>query len=437
MKLKTLLIAGTALAAAVAAAAIVLRKPTPRPNIVLVVIDTLRADRLSFYGYPKETAPFLSSLASQGVVFEKAYSASSWTAPGTASIFTGLYPLQHSVVMGLHAQKKLIHNHPHIRIRRIPEEVTTLPELLRRGGYRTFGFSDNANISRHLGFDQGFDILMSGSHKGGKAINRRVLDLEKQILSGGPYFLYLHYNDVHLPYKIPLDESQETGDWLADMKMMYDLEIAFVDSCLKELSTKFDWSKNTLLIVTSDHGEEQYEKEYYGHGKSLYNTVIRVPLLIFWPEKELFSMKRPTVNVSTMDILPTLASLLGLDKPKGLAGEDLKPVLEGRARSGGERYIYSHLQHKAGTSREKEQKCCILGDKKYIFVRPKDHIFFDLKLDPEEQINRYAEELQAASALAKNLFAFENSCPRFNSDYVDIQLDKEAIENLRALGYVR
>lgn len=436
MKLKTILLVSVCLAVVLFSARLLLRKHPPRPNVVVVVIDTLRADRLPFYGYPKETAPFLSKLAARGVVFDKAYAASSWTAPATASIFTGLYPFQHGVVMGLLAQMRLIRRYPHIKINRIPEEVTTLPEVFRRGGYRTFGVADNGNISYHQGFDQGFDRLETFVHKGAQFINQQVLDLEKEIRAGGPYFLYLHYNDVHLPYKIPLEESEKTGDKTTDMKAMYDKEVALVDSCLEELYTRFGWSRNTLFVVTADHGEEQREKGFYGHGKSLYNTVIHVPLLFYWPERELFTEKRPTVNASTMDIMPTFASLLGFRRVKGLAGKDLTPVLKGKTGEAGERYIYSHLHHKPGTPKETVQEACLKGDYKYIFESPATHSLFDLKGDPGEDRNLYAQEQETADKLATNMFAFEKSCPRFNADYVDIQLDKKSIEQLRALGYV-
>ncbi|MCJ7645234.1 MAG: sulfatase-like hydrolase/transferase, partial [Candidatus Aminicenantes bacterium] len=137
MKKKNFLIAGALLVAVVFFLWRLFPKHPARPNIVLVVIDTLRAENLSFYGYPKETAPFLSRLAAQGVVFENAYAASSWTAPATASIFTSLHPFQHGVTMGLFAQKQLIKKDPRIKINRIPEDLTTLPEALRINGYRT------------------------------------------------------------------------------------------------------------------------------------------------------------------------------------------------------------------------------------------------------------------------------------------------------------
>jgi len=437
MKLKTILFASLFLAAALFAAHLLLRKSPPRPNVVVVVIDTLRADRLPFYGYAKETAPFLTKLAAGGVVFEKAYAASSWTAPATASIFTGLYPFQHGVVMGLFAQVRLIKKYPHIKINRIPEMITTLPEVFRRAGYRTYGISDNVNISDKQGFEQGFDRLLSYSHNGARFITKKALSLEKEIRAANPYFLYLHYNDNHLPYKVPLEESERTGDNFTDMKIMYDKETRLVDTCLEELYSRFGWSQNTILVVTADHGEEQQEKGFYGHGRSLYNTVIHVPLLFSWPERGLFNGKRPTVNVSTMDILPTLVSLLRFDRLKDLAGEDLTPVLKGKTKAFGERYIYSHLHHKANTPKAEVQKASISGDLKYIFATPNEHLLFDLKRDPGEERNIYGERQERADNLAKTLFAYEKACPRYNPDYVDIELDKKTIEHLRSLGYVR
>jgi hypothetical protein len=121
---------------------------------------------------------------------------------------------------------------------------------------------------------------------------------------------------------------------------------------------------------------------------------------------------------------------------KGLAGKDLTPVLEGKTGGAGERYIYSHLQKRTGTPNESLLKACLNGDYKYIFEAPDTHSLFDLKRDPGEDRNRYAEEQRTAHRLATNLFAFEKACPRYNADYVDIQLDKKSIEQLRSLGYV-
>jgi choline-sulfatase len=436
MKLKKILLATLSLAAVLFPVYLFLHKHPPRPNVVLVVIDTLRADHLPFHGYPKETAPFLSKLAARGVLFEKAYAASSWTAPATASIFTSLYPFQHGVVMGFMAQMQMIKSDPRIRLNRIPDKVTTLPEVFRRSGYRTFGVADNVNICRDQGFEQGFDRLMTLRHQGGRVLNRRVLELESDIRAGGPYFLYVHYNDPHIPYRIPLKKAEETGDPLKDKKAMYDKEIAFVDSCLEELYTRFGWSRNTLLVVTADHGEEMMEREVYGHGKSLYNTVIHVPLLFSWPEREIVVPARRAANVSTMDIMPTLISLLGFPRVKGLVGKGLAPELEGKAGADGARRIYSHLHTWAGTPDQNLWMACLDGDFKYIFKAPDTHSLYDLKRDPGEDRNLYAQEQRTALRLAKSLFDFERSCPRYNAEYVDFKLDDPSIEHLRSLGYI-
>ena len=436
MKKKKFFIAGALLVAVAFFLWRLFPKHPARPNVVLVVIDTLRADHLPFYGYPKETAPFLSRLAARGVVFENAYAASSWTAPATASIFTSLYPFQHGVTMGLLAQKRLIKKAPRIKINRIPEDLTTLPEALRINGYRTFGVSDNTNISDRQGFEQGFDRLLSFTHEGGRFINNQVLQLEKEILAGEKYFLYVHYNDPHRPYKIPLAEDEKSGDRTTDMIANYDKEIAHVDQCIKELYDRFGWSYNTLLIVTADHGEEMNEKGVFGHGKSLLNTVIHVPLLFSYPDEGLFAGKRLTANVSTMDILPTILSFLDFRRLKKLSGQDLKPELKGAAKSSNDRFIFSHLQVKMSGRKDKLQEACLYQDYKYIYKFPKGHSLFYLKNDPGERKNRYAHEGKIAKMLATNLFTYEKDSPRYNAAYVDIELDKKSIEQLRTLGYI-
>ena len=411
-------------------------KHPAEPNVVLVVIDTLRADHLPFYGYPKDTAPFLSQLAAQGVVFEKAYAASSWTSPATASIFTSLYPFQHGVTMGLLVQKRLIDEDPRIKINRIPKELTTLPEVFRINGYRTFGVSDNYNISENQGFTQGFDRFLCFSHTGGQFINEQILRLKKKILIGGKYFLYVHYNDPHMPYRIPLEEDEKSGDRLTDMKALYDKEITHVDHCIKELYDRFGWSQNTLLIITADHGEEMNEKHRYGHGKSLLNTVIHVPLLFYYPQGGLFGGKRLTANASTMDILPTLISFLDFPRMKGLSGQDLIPEVKGVTKSSSERFIFSHLQVEMGSRKDILQKACLYREHKYIYKFPDKHLLYDLKEDPGERRNRFADGGEMARMLAANLFAYEKDSPRYNTAYVDIELDNKSLEQLRTLGYV-
>jgi arylsulfatase A-like enzyme len=413
-------------------------KKNSGPNVVVIVIDTLRADRLPFYGYSKDTMPFLNSLAPRSSIFAKAYAGSSWTAPATASIFTGLYPFQHGVVMGLLAQRKLIKKNPAIKINRIPENVQTLPEVFKAHGYRTFGISDNPNISEAQGFAQGFDKLICFTHQGAKNINQKLLELEKEIKSSSRYFLYIHYNDAHRPYKLSLSKEEQSGDHTQDFKLRYDKELALIDTCIRELYQRFGWERNTLIVVTADHGEEMMEKGFYGHGKSLFNTVLHVPLLFYYPGSTSVVAGKVPSAVSTLDILPTLNALLGFANIDYLAGKDLGLLLRNPGAVTENRYIYSHLQLKNANQDDTVFKAAIFNNYKYIYQSVGGvSSLFNLKNDPQEINDLYSNNQQLANKLAASFFNFERTCKRFNPDYVGIKLDKKNIEHLKSLGYIQ
>ncbi len=173
----------------------------PRPNVVIVLIDTLRADQLPCYGAVDGVAPFLSRLAASGVVFESAWSTSSWTAPATASIFSGVYPFQHGVLTGFFRTLEKSNDHARIRINTIPGSAETIPELLKRLGYRTFGIADNVNVREELGFHAGFDAFASFNYRTAERVNEQLADWADEIRRSDPYFVYLHYMDMHTPYR--------------------------------------------------------------------------------------------------------------------------------------------------------------------------------------------------------------------------------------------
>lgn len=427
------------LAAALTLATVFSCKKAPRPNVVVILIDTLRADRLPFYGYAKDTMPFLNTLAPRSTVFAKAYSGSSWTAPATASIFTGLYPFQHGVVMGLAAQLKIIQKDPNIRINRIPENLQTMPESFKAAGYRTFGISDNANICQGQGFAQGFDKLLNLSHQGAPAVNRKLLEeLEKEIRSSPRYFLYIHYNDAHRPYKLSLSKNEKSGERIEDLKRTYDRELALIDHGIRQLYRRFGWERNTLIVVTADHGEEMMERGFYGHGTTLFNTVIHVPLLFYYPGSKGVVPGKVTSAVSTLDILPTLNSLLGLGKIADLSGKDLTPLLKDPGAVVEPRSIFSHLQLKKAGQPDVVHKASIAKDYKYIYQSVgESSLFFNLKKDPQELNNLYFNNQGLAKKLAASYFNFERNCKRFNPDYVGIKLDSKSIEQLKTLGYIQ
>jgi len=407
-----------------------------QPNIVIVLIDCLRADYLEEYGFKENRAPFLKSLQHNSVCFEKAFAASSWTAPSTASMFSALFPFQHGVTMGLMAQMKIIEIDPSIRINRIPDAVQTLPEILKKVGYSTWGFSDNSNISPKQGFGQGFDLLNYQSKQGADFINDQILKQSERIKKNSPYFLYIHYNDLHMPYKLELSEQEQTGNRIQDLKKRYLLELSFVDSKIRQLFEHFGWEKDTLFILIADHGEEFNEKGMVGHGKSLYNSVIHIPFFIYYPQHHLFQKKRIGNYVSNVDILPTLADFLGIKTPANVSGKSLLPLIKGKEPQE-KRFILSHLHLKRANNDDLIIKAVIYNKFKYIYKFPSEELFYNIMTDFNEERNIINEARNLALKLKAYYFKFEKSAPRFNPDYVGITLDQKALQELKTLGYLQ
>ena len=240
-----------------------------KPNIILIVIDTLRADHLPFYGYQKNTAPFLDSISNQCFVFDNACAASSWTAPSTASIFTSLYPFQHGVITGFFATEKLQKDNMEIVLNKIPDVIPTIPEILRSIGYKTYGFAANINISQKLGFARGFDVFAHTNDTPADVLNREIIKWSGNMKASSPYFLYIHYNDPHFKYRKRKPWYQKNEDAILDTISAYDSEISYVDEKIREIFDLLELAdSNTLLIITSDHGEEFNDHGDLGHGKN-------------------------------------------------------------------------------------------------------------------------------------------------------------------------
>lgn len=415
------------------------KEKTPEPNVVLIVLDTLRADHLPFYGYGKNTAPFLSHIASRGVVFENTFTASSWTGPATASIFTSLYPFQHGVTTGFFAGKFF-----KIEINRIPNCIKTIPELLKANGYKTYGVANNPNICEEEGFARGFDkfALFKDAHE-----KKMTLQLENwcnEIKSQKKYFLYIHYNDCHVPYtpRKPWYEKKEKKR--DDIFSRYDSEISYVDEKIKKIYEQLGWDNNTLLIITADHGEEFWDHKKTGHGKTLYSEVIHVPMLFYFPGGH-YANKRIKTNSSNMDILPTIRQYLDIKSNQAEEGINLLPLINGEKNNSqeNERYIFSHLlKH----SRENDgtmayHKATIYQDWKYIFVdkfqKEYRRELFNLKQDYNEQNNIYAKKMPLANMLFAKFTEFEKKCKKFPQETQKMDLDKNKIEELKTLGYIQ
>ena len=381
-------------------------------------------------GYPKETAPFLASLAGDGVVFEHAHSTSSWTAPATASLFTSLLPIQHQLTTGLRVSKALEQE-----VQKLPPEVETLPELFARNGYRTFGVTDNLNISNRQGFERGFDRFRSHQYKGAPTVNAKLLEWKEEIDAAERAFVYLHYMDPHEPYQVR--EPWFVGDASTghNTRAAYESEISYVDDHIARLFHEMGWGDDVLVVLTSDHGEEFHEHGAEGHGTALYGETLNVPFVVSWPA--VLGPRRVTGRVSTLDLLPTLRGLLGLTSEAQHEGRDLSSVLVGAEPEA--RPLYAHLSQthpqlvRAGD--ELLLRALIEEDWKLILSGHAEPELYQLRDDPRETKNLASEQPDRLQALRSRLEALEANARRFEATRETTSLTEEEREHLQDIGY--
>lgn len=430
---------GVALATICVLAAVILLGPGTElpPNVVLIVVDTLRADHLTCYGYAKDTSPFISELASQGLLFERAYSASSWTSPASASIHTSVYPFQHGVVTGFLATKKGQKIDSTITLNKIPEEAHTIAEALKAAGYATFAVTDNLNITEEQGFHQGFDAFQNYNYETAEAVNRKLAEWHKDMENARPYFLYVHYNDPHQPYHRRKPWFGEEGSRAITRVTAYDSEIGYVDSKIREIFNLFGWDENTVLILTSDHGEEFYEHGELGHGKNLYSETTHVPLLVY-PSVESPPDSRIGIPVSNIDIFPTILDVAGLPPAANCEGISLIRMVREEGELSDGRFLISHLMRRwNGTRPESTIKSVVFGDWKYIVTAPNAGELYNLMDDPGEQENLLDQRESTAAPMRGYLEEFEKTCSRFTQVNLDVTVDEKQLKKLESLGYVK
>ncbi len=407
-------------------------KKTKPYNIVLIVIDTLRSDHLPFYGYKKNTAPFLLEMSKKSIVFKNTFSASSWTSPATASIFTSMYPFQHGVQMGLLAIRNAQKIDPNIVLNKIPEKIKTITEVLKEEGYMTYGVADNLNIDSRQGFTQGFDKFETFMYKQAPNVNNTIKSWKKEIMENGKYFLYIHYMDPHAPYHprkpwyIPFEEKRK------HRISAYDSEINYVDQHIKELFNALKWEKNTVVIVTADHGEGLWDHGFMGHGKTLYREEIQVPLLIYLPGGG--THIGVNNNVSTIDILPTVRDIIGLPESRSDEGVSLVPLIEKRSEDLTKRELFSHLWIK--TKNTVEWRSTIYKNWHYVERVGAFEKLFLLLFDQKEEKNLSKKNKKIGTLLKKKFEKFVRFCNKFETIKTKVKLDKKKLKKLKSLGYV-
>lgn len=415
-------------------------------RIVLVVIDTLRADHLEVYGYEHRTAPFLASLAKRGVVFDRAHSTSSWTAPSTASIVTGLYPTRHGVVEGFfaHRQRESFAERDGVAVQpltRLPGDARLMAERLRDAGYATLGVASNINIGPVLGFDRGFDRFVHAQQRPAEGLLQEAAAWpELQPDSGERSFLYLHLNDAHVPYD-PRRPWFEPPSMPGRRPMAaYDSEISYIDAALERLATELAWDDETLVIVVSDHGEEFGDHGGTQHAGGLHEELTHVVMIFAGAG---LPARRVGVDVSLVDVLPTLLDLAGLEADPALDGRSLAPLLRGgdadpEATAALEERAL--LAHRAKMGRDHGAHWwAVIHDGWKLIVDGDDRALYDQRTDRREQHDLAKSEPERVRALEARLEALRGAgladAAARQSDRTEIELDEAMVEALEALGY--
>jgi arylsulfatase A-like enzyme len=442
-----------------------------RKNLLLVSLDTLRKDSLGCYGYSRPTSPFLDSLAARGGRFGSVTSVAPYTLPTHATMLTGLFPSRHGAV------------HPVDRF--VADRVEYLPRVLRRFGYHTAAFVGGGYVSDAFGFDAGFDRFSLAdplrvedddlaAAEPGMAEFRKLYNLDGaaswvESRQGEPWFLMLHTFMVH-EYKAPradvakFDSQPETtpgrvfpdyvvkDEWRTHppssgdtkkLRDLYDATIHYADRSLAAFLARLEASgalENTLIVITSDHGEEFFEHESLRHSVTLYEEMIQVPWIVTGPGIPAgHVVKEP---VSQADLFPTMLDLLDIPVPEGLDGHSRAAILRGASVDFMETPLFSQV-----ASPHSRRTALRLGPWKTIrsetALKPLTNLqtvpleLFDLRNDPTEISNLASPDSPDFKRMQSALQSVEKYLQALAIGREDAAVDPELVERLRQLGYVR
>ena len=393
-----------------------------RPNVLLITVDTLRADHLGSYGYVRAKTPVLDALARRGVRFENAVAAIPLTGPSHSTILTGLYPPAHGVRDNVIFS--LSPDHP------------TIATLLKRQGYRTGGFVSAYPVAGGFGFKAGFDTFDEGFHEaatagvGGaerpanEAVDAALAWLQKP--SPAPFLAWLHLYDPHSPYRPPPPFDAEFKD------RPYDGEIAFTD---QQLGRIMDWlhasghEADTVVAMVADHGESLGEHDELTHAILIYQATLHVPLIIAGPEVPANTVV--AARVGTVDILPTLFGLLKLDPPGRIEGRDLRPSFNGGRL--GVQALYAESLFGRLNCRWSSLRALVEGEWK--LIQGAEPELYNLALDPSEARNLVSEEPERVRKMSDALrIAVRSMAPGGDTAKANA-VSPEQAERLRSLGY--
>jgi len=426
-------------------------KKSNQPNVILLSIDTLRNDHLGLYGYGKPTSPFLDRFASESVVFQRAVAQAPETLPSHMAIMTSLFPGVHRMVKASPPG-------------RLSAKWPIWSQIMKSIGYQTAGFTSGAEVSPIYGFNRGMEVYSSKWERSEIAFNKKSVRWIARTM-GHPFFLFLHTYDVHTPYEPPppydtmfgstefksRDEGAKKGmDALKRFNRnqkvaLYDGEIRYVDSQIQQFMNRLkdlDVYDDSLIIITSDHGEEFMEHgQLARHGLTLYNELLFVPLIIKFPHGK---WGGTVINdpVESVDIMPTVLDFLETPGPKHVQGISLLNTI----KNGGSLVTPAAKKRSVFSERliqgsELEVSVQTLTEKYYHRVVQSDE-FYDISKDPLEQKNIsgtrknsefiFQNRIKIFKRKNKNLYSLSSG----PSDAIQPEMDKETEDQLRALGYL-
>jgi choline-sulfatase len=405
--------------------------PPQRQNqtpIILISVDTLRADHLSCYGFKGPPTTNIDRFAAGGTIFLEANSQVPLTLPSHVSMLTSTYPFANGV---------------EDNGEQLAPRAVTLARVLKSQGYRTAGFIGGFVLDRRFGLDQGFDVY-DGPSKLGQQLGRDPGDIKRfgeevthaasnwlEQNSDYPFFLFLHLYDLHTPYRLPPSELQRN--------LSYDGELGYVDKVLGtfwEVLQRRGLLDRALVVFTADHGESLREHGESTHGYFVYQSTLRVPLIIRWPKQSSFPA-RVDKPVSLLDVAPTVLQILGFSRPAEFQGRNLLGPISrpasGAAKGSAPEEIYSESLYPHAHFGTSALRTLRVGSYKYIQApRPE---FYDLVRDPAEKQNLYESQKSLALSFRHRI---ESLRARYRAEHASASRAQrpDAIEQLRSLGYL-
>jgi arylsulfatase A-like enzyme len=430
-----------------------------RPNVLFISVDSLRDDHLGCYGYHRNTSPNIDKFAKESIVFKNTICQAPWTKPSVGSMLTSLYPAVH----GADSQGEHGENFGAAQISQnvsvLNKSAVTIAEILRDNGYATAGFTGGGYTHSFFGFSKGFDTYHDNAG-GIKTVNFEIFDWLKKN-TGKPFFIFTHFFDVHYPFTVIPPYGNMFGTYKSNVNVdrqfeidvnsgkrklnkedinrlvsLYDGGIFYTD---RQLGLLFDMLKkmgcydNTIIILTSDHGEGFMEHDLIAHADIMYNEVMRIPLIIRWPE--LGNDVSVNNQVRSIDIMPTILDFVGIEPPSRIHGVSLHPMIGGEAKD--------NLIAFSETERRGFQKAVMDGKDKLLYnCTSKKEEFFNLSKDPGEKFNKATEHYEKLEYMRSLLESWNKYLEMHKAEIQsgDIQkkekMDNLVVEQLKGLGYI-